>query len=155
MANSLLDHSIQQMPDFRRQRPATPNLLKLFFQHLSLQHLATIGDAEAEGSLGEGGVGGASQAEYPAFPQNAREGRGEVSTVACDPAGLGEFTARGGSFEIALEGIRDGRSGRAEYRGAERHRLERVEHREHEGQGEQGVHRRFSYGLGLNGAGPS
>ena len=82
---------------------------------------------------------GASQAEYPAFPQDAREGRDEVSTAACNPAGLGEFTARGGSFEIALEGIRDGRSGRAEYRGTERHRLERVEHREHEGQGKQGV----------------
>lgn len=93
--------------------------------------------------------------QYPAFPRVLREGRGEVSTVACDPAGLGEFTARGGSFEIALEGIRDGRSGRGEYRDAERHRLERVEHREHEGQGEQGVHRRFSYGFGLNGAGPS
>ena len=33
--------------------------------------------------------------QYPAFPRVLREGRGEVSTVACDPAGLGEFTARG------------------------------------------------------------
>jgi hypothetical protein len=37
------EHSIQQAPDFLRERPAAPTPLKILLQHLSLRRLATIG----------------------------------------------------------------------------------------------------------------
>ena len=65
-----------------------------FFSHLASSSTPGLSTLLWDGS-GPLPQVGASQAEYPAFPQDAREGRDEVSTAACNPAGLGEFTARG------------------------------------------------------------